>query len=163
MKRAALLFACALWVLPAAADEGMPPTFGSTLEQRAGEYLGRARELALSALSLLGIHYKYGGDSPTTGFDCSGFVRHVFSQATGRVLPRDSRAMAGVGTHVEREELQPGDLVFFNTRRRPYSHVGIYLGDFRFVHAPARGGSVEVVDMTDRYWKTRYNGARRID
>ena len=164
MKNSALLLACILSFGSAIghADEPTPPSFTTTLEQRTGEYLGMARELALNALSLLGINYKYGGNSPATGFDCSGFVRHVFSQVTGRLLPRDARTMAGEGAHVERDELQPGDLVFFNTRRKPYSHVGIYLGDRRFVHAPARGGSVEVVDMTDRYWNTRYNGARRV-
>jgi cell wall-associated NlpC family hydrolase len=86
----------------------------------------------------------------------------VFNQATGKSLPGNAREISQVGASIDRTELQPGDLVFFNTLRRPFSHVGIYLGDSRFVHAPSRGGKVEIVDMSDRYWQTRYNGARRL-
>jgi cell wall-associated NlpC family hydrolase len=87
----------------------------------------------------------------------------VFKKIAGQVLPRDSYAMARLGQSIPLDALRPGDLVFFNTMRRPFSHVGIYLGDQRFVHAPAAGKSVHVVDMTEAYWAARYNGARRID
>ena len=125
-------------------------------------YLERAREVTIQALALLGVHYKWGSDSPERGFDCSGLVTHVFQQVAGIVLPRSSQSMSKVGEKIDKTELQPGDLVFFNTRRRPFSHVGIYIGEERFVHAPRRGGEVEVTSMQGGYWKKRYNGARRV-
>jgi cell wall-associated NlpC family hydrolase len=124
--------------------------------------LGQAQEVVLRALSFIGVRYKWGGASPDTGFDCSGLIRYVYNQVTGQSLPGNAQEISRVGETVERAELLPGDLVFFNTLRRPFSHVGIYLGDSRFVHAPSRGGKVEIVDMSERYWKTRYNGARRL-
>ena len=124
--------------------------------------LGQAQEVVLRALSFIGVRYKWGGASPDTGFDCSGLIRYVYNQVTGQVLPGNAKEISQVGESIERSELQPGDLVFFNTLRRPFSHVGIYLGESRFVHAPSRGGKVEIVDMSERYWKTRYNGARRL-
>lgn len=124
--------------------------------------LGQAQEVVLRALSFIGVRYKWGGASPDTGFDCSGLIRYVYSQVTGKSLPGNAKEISQVGESIERSELQPGDLVFFNTLRRPFSHVGIYLGESRFVHAPSRGGKVEIVDMSERYWKTRYNGARRL-
>lgn len=120
------------------------------------------RELLLRALSLVGAPYKYGGRSPDTGFDCSGLVHYLFSEVRGVALPRRAQEMSRVGDTVGRHELAPGDLVFFDTLREPFSHVGIYLGNHRFVHAPSSGGRVEVVAMTDRYWARRYNGARRV-
>lgn len=124
--------------------------------------LGQAQEVVLRALSFIGVRYKWGGTSPDTGFDCSGLIRYVYNQVTGQSLPGNAKEISKVGESIERSELQPGDLVFFNTLRRPFSHVGIYLGESRFVHAPSRGGKVEIVDMSERYWKTRYNGARRL-
>src|SRR5262245_3462001 len=126
-------------------------------------YMETARDIMFYALSMVGISYRWGGASPQTGFDCSGLVSHVFKKIAGQVLPRDSYAMAGLGQSIPLAALKPGDLVFFDTMRRPFSHVGIYLGDQRFVHAPAAGKSVNVVDMTDAYWAARYNGARRIN
>jgi cell wall-associated NlpC family hydrolase len=114
------------------------------------------------ALDLIGIRYRRGGTSPENGFDCSGFVGHVFREGLGLYLPRSSKEMSKTGEDVSRKELQPGDLVFFNTMRRAFSHVGIYLGDNKFVHSPRAGGTVRVEDMTDRYWRKRYNGARRV-
>ena len=125
-------------------------------------YVDRASELALQALSLIGIKYKWGGDDPANGLDCSGLVSHVFSEVAGIVLPRDSRSMSKAGAAVDKNELQPGDLVFFNTRKRPFSHVGIYIGEDRFVHAPRHGREVEVSELRDGYWKKRFNGARRL-
>jgi cell wall-associated NlpC family hydrolase len=125
-------------------------------------YFDRAGELVIHALSLIGVKYKWGGNDPQAGLDCSGLVSHVFSEVTGMVLPRDSRSMSKVGAAVDKAELQPGDLVFFNTLRKPFSHVGIYIGEDRFVHAPRRGREVEVSELRDGYWKKRFNGARRL-
>ena len=122
----------------------------------------RLQSLLIHAISLIGVKYKFGGSSAESGFDCSGFVRHVFAESMALDLPRSSYAIAKFGTSVDKDDLQPGDLVFYNTRRRAFSHVGIYLGEGRFVHAPSRGKSVEIVDSADQYWKKRFNGARRV-
>jgi cell wall-associated NlpC family hydrolase len=114
------------------------------------------------ALDFIGIRYKRGGSSPETGFDCSGFVRYVYNETLGLVLPHNAKAISQSGELVDKHELKPGDLVFFNTMRRTFSHVGIYLGDNLFVHAPRSGARVRIEDMSDRYWSRRYNGARRI-
>lgn len=114
------------------------------------------------ALGYLGIRYKRGGSTPETGFDCSGFVRYVYNESLGLILPRNARAMSQEGEQVAKTELMPGDLVFFNTMKRTFSHVGIYLGNNLFVHAPRTGARVRIEDMTDKYWSRRYNGARRV-
>lgn len=122
-----------------------------------------ASDLVLNAMHFLGVRYQRGGTSEGTGFDCSGFTRHVFESTLGLVLPRRSadQARAAGWLDVDREELKPGDLVFFNTMRSAFSHVGIYIGDDKFIHAPNRGDKVRVEDMRLAYWVTRYNGARR--
>ncbi len=119
-------------------------------------------ELVFHALAFLGVKYRYGGNNPDTGWDCSGYVFHVFKHAIGVVLPRDSFAMSERGEAITREELQPGDLVFFNTLKRDFSHVGIYLGDNRFIHAPSSGKVVQISDMNVEYWSRHFNGGRRI-
>lgn len=121
-----------------------------------------AQDAIDSALDLLGIRYRRGGSSPEAGFDCSGFVSHVFREGLGLVLPRSSKEMSKSGEVVNRDELKPGDLVFFNTMRSAFSHVGIYLGDNQFVHAPRTGGRVRIEDLRDTYWLKRFNGARRV-
>jgi len=131
--------------------------------------LSRERQQAIAnplideALDQLGVRYRYGGSSPDTGFDCSGLVAYSAQQALGLKLPRNSSAMALLGTAIDKKQLQPGDLVFFNTLGRRYSHVGIYLGDNRFVHSPSSGGVVRIEKMTLAYWAKRYNGARRLE
>lgn len=115
------------------------------------------------SFSFLGIRYLHGGDGPSDGgFDCSGLVKKVFSDALGLNLPRTAAEMAKLGNSVNKEELKPGDLVFFNTMRRAFSHVGIYLGENRFVHAPSTGGVVRVESMDTAYWAKRFNGGRRL-
>jgi cell wall-associated NlpC family hydrolase len=115
------------------------------------------------AMQVLGIKYRLGGRSPETGFDCSGLVTHVFERAWGLLLPPGTEALSKVGAPVKRlKELEPGDLVFYNTRSRPFSHVGIYLGEGRFVHAPRPGAQVRVESLTP-YWTQRFNGARRLE
>lgn len=119
--------------------------------------------ISMYAVSLVGSPYRLGGTSPETGVDCSGFVGHVFRQAAGIQLPRDSFMMSDATQPLTQEELQPGDLVFFNTLDRPFSHVGIYLGEGRFVHASSsRSGRVMISRLDDRYWRQRFDGARRI-
>ncbi|RAP62176.1 hypothetical protein A6B37_18665 [Achromobacter sp. HZ01] len=115
------------------------------------------------ALNYLGIRYRFGGSSPDTGFDCSGLVTYTAERSLGLKLPRNAAEMARQGTVIDKSELKAGDLVFFNTLGRRYSHVGIYLGDDRFVHSPSSGGVVRVENMTMTYWAKRYNGARRLD
>ncbi len=135
----------------------------TTHSDKANNWQARAQEVLMSALSLTGIQYKYGGKTPETGFDCSGFVRYVFSQATNLTLPPTARAIAQIGKTVKKEELQPGDLVFFNTLKSAFSHVGIYMGDNKFIHAPSSGKTVRVESMKDGYWAKRFNGAQRLD
>jgi len=121
-----------------------------------------AAEVVFRALSLLGVNYRFGGNSPASGLDCSGLVRLVYSEVTGLTLPRRSDDMSRIGGSVGKSELQPGDLVFFNTMRMPFSHVGIFIGNGQFVHAPSSGSSVRVENMSLSYWQSRFNGARRL-
>ncbi|WP_442909320.1 C40 family peptidase [Ideonella sp. BN130291] len=123
----------------------------------------RASDLVMSAMNFLGVPYRRGGNSAEDGFDCSGFTRHVFDRSLGLLLPRraDEQARAPGLFTVKREELKPGDLVFFNTLKRTFSHVGIYVGEGKFIHAPRSGSEVRIEDMRDSYWAKRFTGARR--
>ena len=119
-------------------------------------------EIAIQAAGLIGVPYKYGGDEPESGLDCSGLVRYLFKDSLGTELPRSAEQMSGLGQPVDVHELQPGDLVFYNTLKRAYSHVGVYLGEGKFIHAPSSGGYVRIESMKVSYWKRRFNGARRL-
>jgi cell wall-associated NlpC family hydrolase len=125
----------------------------------------RASRLTFAAMELVGVRYRRGGDSIETGFDCSGFTRHVFELSLGLVLPRrvDDQASAPGLVTVRREDLRPGDLVFFNTLKRTFSHVGIYVGENRFIHSPRTGSSIRTEDMGFAYWAKRFTGARRLE
>lgn len=123
----------------------------------------RAREVLVNALSLTGVKYKYGGNTPETGFDCSGFVRYVFNQAASLTLPHSALALSQMGKAIPKGELKPGDLVFFKTIKNAVSHVGIYMGNNRFIHSPSTGGQVRVESMQTGYWATRFSGAQRLD
>ncbi len=125
-------------------------------------YTSSAKDLVLKGLELVGINYRFGGTDPDSGLDCSGFVQVVFKDAVGLLLPRTAKEQSEVGNIIDKKELKPGDLVFFNTMRRAFSHVGIYLGDNRFMHAPRTGAEIRVEDMSQGYWVKRYNGARRV-
>lgn len=122
-----------------------------------------ASDMVMTAMNFIGVRYQRGGNSADTGFDCSGFTRHVFENSIGLVLPRraDEQANSAGLLRIEMENLKPGDLVFFNTMRRAFSHVGIYVGDGKFIHSPRTGSSVRVEDMRQAYWVQRFNGARR--
>jgi cell wall-associated NlpC family hydrolase len=124
-----------------------------------------ASDLVMQAMNFLGVPYKRGGNSEETGFDCSGFTRHIFEHSIGLVLPRraDEQATTAGLLNIRRAELKPGDLVFFNTMKRTFSHVGIYVGDDKFIHSPRAGGEVRIEDMRTSYWERRFTGARRAD
>lgn len=158
----ALLLAALLASPCARADEPIvvPPPLQVSFVDRA---TATAQDAIDQAMDLLGIRYRRGGSSPETGFDCSGFVSHVFREGLGLMLPRSSKEMSKSGELVGQDELRPGDLVFFNTMRKAFSHVGIYLGDNQFVHAPRSGGRVRIEDLRDGYWIKRFNGARRVN
>ena len=121
-----------------------------------------AQTVVDTALGAIGVPYRMGGSDPKVGFDCSGLVNYVYRKTLGMTLPRTSRQLAGVGAAIEREELRPGDLVFFNTRGAPNSHVGIYLGDSRFIHAPRARTLVRIDSLEDPAYARRYDGARRV-
>lgn len=118
--------------------------------------------LAIYAMSLYDTPYQYGGKSRVNGFDCSGFVQFVFQNSLGLQLPRTSAEMSRLGTPLDAAQLKPGDLVFFNTTRSPNSHVGIFIGENRFVHSPKTGKAIMLTSLNDKYWNARFNGARRI-
>lgn len=122
----------------------------------------RASDLVVTAMGFLGVPYRRGGNSLETGFDCSGFVKAMYQQTVGMILPRRADEQAAATQQIDRRELQPGDLVFFNTMRRAFSHVGIYIGDNKFIHSPKPGAQVRVEDMGMSYWNTRFDGARRV-
>ena len=122
----------------------------------------RTSDLVVTAMGFLGVPYRRGGNSADTGFDCSGLVRTIYGQTIGLMLPRRADEQAAATQTIDKKELRPGDLVFFNTMRRAFSHVGIYVGDGKFIHAPRTGAKVRVEDMRIGYWQRRFDGARRV-
>lgn len=144
-------------------DKGLFVQLGDQFGQVRHTVGEKASELVMNAMGFLGVPYRRGGSSAETGFDCSGFVRAMYQQTVGLVLPRRADQQAAITTTIDKSELRPGDLVFFNTMRRTFSHVGIYIGDNKFIHSPRSGSEVRVEDMRLGYWTTRFNGARRVD
>lgn len=134
----------------------------SRLDQVRQTATDKASELVFTAIGFLGVPYRRGGTSVETGFDCSGFVKAMYEQTVGLVLPRRAEQQAASTQKIERADLQPGDLVFFNTMKRAFSHVGIYVGDGKFIHSPKPGAEVRVEDMGIAYWSSRFDGARRV-
>lgn len=122
----------------------------------------QATDLVTNAFTFIGVPYRRGGNTADTGFDCSGFVRAVYEQTAGLLLPRRADQQAAATEKVDKTNLKPGDLVFFNTMRRAFSHVGIYVGNGKFNHAPKPGAQVRVEDMGISYWANRFDGARRV-
>lgn len=171
-----LLSLVTLQSLAAPADDDMPSPVQVTpvfLAQWSGSLTGqfsvarqsvgeKAGDLLTQAMGLLGVPYRRGGTSEETGFDCSGFVRHLYEKSFGRLLPRRAEEQAKATESIDRSDLKPGDLVFFNTMKRAFSHVGIYVGDGKFIHAPRAGKAIRVDDMRSAYWQKRFNGARRV-
>jgi cell wall-associated NlpC family hydrolase len=134
----------------------------SAVADKASVAAQRASDLVVSAMGFLGVPYKRGGNTAETGFDCSGFVKAMYEQTVGLILPRRANEQAAATQQIEKKDLQPGDLVFFNTLRRAFSHVGIYVGDGKFIHSPKPGAQVRVEDMGTSYWAKRFDGARRV-
>ena len=143
-------------------DKGLLTQIEHQIGQVSQSVANRASELVVTALGFLGVPYKRGGNSIETGFDCSGFVRAMYEQTVGLILPRKAEQQAAATQHIDKSELQPGDLVFFNTLRRAFSHVGIYVGEGKFIHSPRAGSEVRVEDMQKAYWAHRFDGARRV-
>ena len=124
---------------------------------------GKSEELINRAMEVIGVRYRWDAELPQSGLDGSSFVGYVFKDKLGFLLPRKSTQMSRVGKPIGRDELQPGDLVFFNTMRLTFSHVGIYVGDNKFIHSPSKGTTVRVDDLGSMYWDKRFDGARRLD
>lgn len=149
------LLALLLCILPARAEEQTPASVAENMKQ--------AAQPLLKALSLIGTPYRFGGSKPEKGMDCSGFVRHVYKESAQIDLPRTAGGMSKTGEQVAEADLEPGDLVFFNTRKKPFSHVGIYAGNGEFIHASSqRSKQVTISRLRDTYWSSRFNGARRV-
>ena len=149
-------------------DQGLLDSVASSVANKGSQLISTVRDgttnLVDSAMNFLGVRYKLGGNTAETGFDCSGFTRYVFEASLGRVLPHraDEQANAPELAKVDKKDLKPGDLVFFDTMRRTFSHVGIYLGDGKFIHSPRTGESVRIEDINISYWARHFTGARRV-
>ena len=140
------------------ADKGLL----NRISEAGNQMQNQASELVVGAMAFLGVPYRRGGNSADSGFDCSGFVKAIYEQSIGLVLPRSAAQQAAATQTIDKSELRPGDLVFFNTMRRAFSHVGIYVGNGKFIHSPKPGAEVRVEDMGLTYWTRRYDGARRV-
>ncbi len=183
----AFLLALALAVHPAMAADASPDTakessldiakdtpkesmfqagksyFVRVSDRLADSVAGKSDELINRAMEVIGVRYRWDAELPQSGLDGSSFVGYVFKDKLGFLLPRKSTQMSRVGKPINRDDLQPGDLVFFNTMRLTFSHVGIYVGDNKFIHSPSKGTSVRVDDLGSLYWDKRFDGARRLD
>lgn len=172
-KTRACLAAAACWVVLASAhaapakpedgdhflaDKGLLTHIGQVRQTMSS----KASDLVVNAMGFMGVPYRRGGSTLETGFDCSGFVKAMYQQTIGLVLPRSAAQQAAATQSIDKAELAPGDLVFFNTMRRTFSHVGIYIGDGKFIHSPKPGASVRVESMAQAYWDRRFDGARRV-
>ena len=140
------------------ADKGLLTQLGQVRQSVSN----KASELVVNAMGFLGVPYKRGGNTVETGFDCSGFVRAIYEQSVGLLLPRRAEQQAAATQRIDKNDLEPGDLVFFNTMRRAFSHVGIYVGDGKFIHSPKPGAEVRVESLSVSYWQRRFDGARRV-
>lgn len=147
-----LLSACSA-PMPREQTGGQPSSYQSS---------SNGDELTRYARSLLGAPYRYGGNDPDSGFDCSGYVSHVYNHVAGIKLPHNSAQISRYGRFVYRTDLRDGDLVFFNTSHQKYSHVGIYIGNGTFIHSPSSGGSIRIDELNNPYWQRNYNGGRRV-
>ena len=152
---------------PAAPDDDMGRFLADKglldrIEQVRSTVADRTSDLVVTAMGFLGVPYRRGGNDADTGFDCSGFVRSMYERTVGLVLPRLAKDQAAATQPIDKQELKPGDLVFFNTMKRAFSHVGIYVGEGKFIHSPKPGAQVRVEDMHQAYWERRFDGARRV-
>ena len=164
---ASLLFALSAFAAPSQTSDDFDKLLAekglfSQFDQVRTNVSNTASELVVNAMGFLGVPYRRGGNTMETGFDCSGFVRAMYEQSIGLVLPRRAEQQAAATQDIDRSELKPGDLVFFNTLKRTFSHVGIYIGEGRFIHSPKPGAEVRVENMGMNYWAKRFDGARRV-
>lgn len=163
----ALFFVTIAQASPPGADDDMDRLLAdkgllARIDQVRLSVSAKASELVVTAIGFLGVPYRRGGNTVETGFDCSGFVKAMYEQTVGLILPRRAEQQAAATQKIERADLQPGDLVFFNTMRRAFSHVGIYVGEGKFIHSPKPGSEVRVESMGGAYWNRRFDGARRV-
>lgn len=145
------------------AEKGLLSQLGDVGQNVTRTVTNRAGELVVTAMGFLGVPYKRGGNTFEGGLDCSGFVRAIYEQTAGLLLPRKAEQQAAATVQIDKADLQPGDLVFFNTLKKAFSHVGIYVGEGKFIHSPRSGSAVRVEDMQKVYWNSRFDGARRVD
>ena len=163
----AMLFAARAQAAPAVSSDDMDRLLAekgllTQISQVRQSVSNKASELVVNAMGFLGVPYKRGGNTVESGFDCSGFVRAIYEQSIGLILPRRAEQQAAATQNIPKADLQPGDLVFFNTMRRAFSHVGIYVGEGKFIHSPKPGAEVRVESMSLSYWARRFDGARRV-
>lgn len=156
------LWHCAALILFLLAACTSPVAQKETIAQALPMVSAKGNELVFFALGLIDTGYRFGGKNPEAGFDCSGMVSYIYRQALGLQVVGSAAEIARNSRPVELGMLRPGDLVFFNTRRQPYSHVGIYIGDERFVHAPSTNGRVRIDRLSDRYYAEHYEAARTL-
>lgn len=165
---AALLAACAgKPAVQTQAEPAAPAAPAIRVEPDQGRFFSledesHTQEMVVYALGLLGTGYKFGGRNPEAGLDCSGMVSYIVEQVSGKRLPHNAARIAGITRPINRAELKPGDLVFFNTSRRAHSHMGIYMGDGRFIHAPSSRGRIRIERMDNTYFKPRLDGVRTL-
>ncbi|GAA3992204.1 hypothetical protein GCM10022279_14290 [Comamonas faecalis] len=145
-----------------APDHALAAGHAVKLQEMSETVVDRTSEVIATAMGFVGVPYRRGGANADTGLDCSGLVKVLYEKVQGLSLPHRAKDQAAVTEKIDKQDLQPGDLVFFNTMRRAFSHVGVYLGDGKFIHAPRTGAKVRVEDMDKAYWKRRFNGARRV-
>lgn len=136
--------------------------FTNQLDKASQAVSDTANSLVSTAFGFLGVPYKFGGTDTETGIDCSALVMLIYKESLGMVLPRTAAEQAKASQSIDEKDLKPGDLVFYNTMKRTFSHVGIYIGDGKFIHAPRTGAIVRVEEMDQTYWKKRFDGARRV-
>lgn len=163
MKRISARLLPALLVVLLAACSGpatRPVSPVGTISQAPLPISEQGNEVALYAFGLIGTGYQFGGKNPEAGLDCSGMVSYIYDRAAGLNVRGSAADIARNGRPIERKLLRPGDLVFFNTLNRSFSHVGIYLGDERFIHAPSSNGRVRIDRLSDRYYAQRFEAAR---
>jgi cell wall-associated NlpC family hydrolase len=153
MRRSTLLAIAAALILSACSSLS-PPT------PRSSQGTAEGNEVALYAMGLIGTGYHFGGKNPEAGLDCSGMVSYVFREAVGYKVSGSAADIARQGREIDKDDLQPGDLVFFDTQNRPFSHVGIYIGNGRFIHAPSSKGKVRIARMDNVYFAKRFEMAR---
>jgi cell wall-associated NlpC family hydrolase len=155
------IFVCASLILTGCGTFGGKQD-SNRLSQFKKDTSAGTEDISIAAVGLVGVPYRYGGNNPKAGFDCSGLIAYVYAKSANIKLPRTIQEMSNKGQSLENQPPAPGDLVFFNTTGEKYSHAGIYVGQGRFVHAPSAGGTVRLEYITSPYWAARYTEARRL-